>query len=213
MVGQGALRACLAADDVERVACLGRSPVGEVHPRLVDIVHPDLFDAAGATASCKDYDACFFCLGVSASGLSEAEYSRLTFDLTTGIARELVKRNPRMVFVYVSGAGTDSSERGRTMWARVKGRTENALLAMGFRAACMLRPGIIQPLDGIRSKTGWYQALYSASRPLLPLFRRLAPNQVLTTRVMGATMLRLAREGGPAGIYEAAAINRMGGTD
>lgn len=193
MVGQAVLLAALAADDVDEVVSVGRTRLGVDHPKLRERLHRDLFDVPAVCAKLAGFDACCFCLGVSVSGLSEAEYTRMTHDLTVGIAEALLPANPRMCFIYVSGAGTDASERGRTMWARVKGRTENALLRMGFRAAAMLRPGIIQPQDGIRSKTPLYQTFYTLSRPFLPLLRRLAPKTILTTRVMGAAILELAR--------------------
>ncbi len=206
MVGQAALIAALAADDVDEVVSVGRTRLGIDHPKLRERLHRDLFDFAAVAGDLAGYDACFFCLGVSVSGLSEGDYTRMTFDLTVGIARALRPRSPDMAFVYVTGAGSDSSEQGRVMWARVKGRTENELMRMGFRAAAMLRPGIIQPLDGIRSKTRLYQTFYTLGRPILPLLRRLAPKTILTTRIMGAAMLNLARNGRGPSILETADI-------
>jgi uncharacterized protein YbjT (DUF2867 family) len=195
MVGQGVLRECLLDDGVAEVLAVGRSPAGQRHPKLRDLVLPDVGDLSAVEGELAGFDACFFCLGVSAVGLSEAEYTRLTFDLTLGVARTLARVSPGMTFVYVSGAGTDSTERGRTMWARVKGRTENALLALPFRAAYMFRPGLIQPLHGIRSKTAVYRAIYAVLGPLTPLLRRLAPNAVTTTEQVGRAMLAVARHG------------------
>ena len=155
MVGQGVLRECLLDADVEQVLAIGRSGTGQQHPKLKEIVQSDLFDLSPIESRLAGFDACFFCLGVSAAGMSEQDYRRLTYDLTMSVAKTLVRLNPGMTFVYVSGAGTDSSERSRMMWARIKGKTENDLLKMPFRAAYMFRPGYIQPLHGIRTKTKW----------------------------------------------------------
>jgi len=157
----------------------------------------------------QGYDACFFCLGVSAAGMSEARYTELTHDLTLAVANALAAHNPGLTFIYVSGAGTDSSESGSSMWARVKGRTENALLRMPIKAAFMFRPGIIQPLHGVRSKTQSYRLFYLLSAPLLPLLRRLFPKHITTTEQMGRAMIKLARQGGPKPVLEAADINAV----
>lgn len=164
MVGQAALRACLADFGVKRVLAVGRTPTGRSHPKLREVVRIDLFDYGGAEADLTGYDACFFCLGVMSSGMDEASYTRLTYDLTMAAATVLLRLNPAMTFVYVSGAGTDSSETGRVMWARVKGRTENALRRLPFKAVYLFRPGIIQPLNGIQSKTPAYRTFYNGPR-------------------------------------------------
>src|SRR5918912_964638 len=143
-------------------------------------------------------------LGVTAAGMSEAEYTRVTYDLTLAVARTLARLTPGMTFVYVSGAGTDATERGRTMWARVKGRTENALLALPFRAAYMFRPGLVQPVEGARSRTAWYRVLYAIAAPLLPLLRRLFPNSVTTSAEVGRAMLAVARRGYGTRVLESA---------
>jgi uncharacterized protein YbjT (DUF2867 family) len=213
MVGQGVLRACLAAPDVNRVTAVGRSPLEasdpeQPDPKLRQVVQPDLADLRAAEAELTGFDACFFCLGVSSAGMSEAEYTRLTHTLTLGAASTLARLNPAMSFIYVSGAGTDSSEQGRTMWARVKGRTENDLQKLGFAQVCLFRPGIIQPLDGIRSKTGSYRMFYSLTGPLLSLARRVFPDQVLSTEVMGQAMLKAVRRR-VSGIFETADIARL----
>src|SRR6476469_6135666 len=173
MVGQGVVRECLIDPDVRRVVTVGRTPFGKSDPKLQDIVRPDLFDLSGLEQHLSGLDACFFCLGVSAAGMSEHDYAHLNYDLPVSVATFLVRLNPTMTFIYVSGAGTDSSERGRTMWARVKGKTENALLRLPFKAAFMFRPGLIQPLHGIRSKTRSYRVFYTLSAPVLPLLKRL----------------------------------------
>ncbi|OYV74372.1 MAG: epimerase [Gemmatimonadetes bacterium 21-71-4] len=210
MVGQGVLRECLAAPDVALVQTVGRNATGVTSPKLRDVVHADLFDCRGIEAQLGGFDACFFCLGVSAAGTSEADYSRLTYDLTLAVATALARLNPGMTFVYVSGEGTDGTEKGRIMWARVKGRTENALRALPFTAVYLFRPGIIRPMHGARSKTLLYRIPYLLMTPVLPLMRRLAPHRVLTTEIVGRAMLAAARRGGPSTVAETADINALG---
>ncbi|MFA9440246.1 NAD-dependent epimerase/dehydratase family protein [Uliginosibacterium sp. sgz301328] len=207
MLGQGALRECLLADDVMEVVTIGRSRSDQRHAKLHDVVVPDLTDLHAVEGALRDVDACFFCLGVTSSGMSEAAYTHITFDLTLYVARTLLRLNPGMRFVYVSGAGADASERGKVMWARVRGRTENALRALPFAAVHVLRPGIIQPLHGTRSKTRAYRVFYALAAPVLPLARRLWPGAVLTTEVIGRAMLNLVRRGAPGGVLESAAID------
>jgi uncharacterized protein YbjT (DUF2867 family) len=197
MVGQGVLRECLRAQDVESVQTVGRSPTGQLDPRLTEIVHPDMMDYRTIEASLQGFDACFFCLGVSSFGMKEADYTRLTYDLTLAAARTLARLNPQMTFIYVSGSGTDSSEKGRSMWARVKGKTENALKSLPFRAVYLFRPGVIEPLHGIQSKTRMYRLIYPALKPVMALMRVFAPKQIVTTEEMGLAMLALARRGVP----------------
>jgi len=209
MVGQGVLRECLLADDVQQVRVIGRTPVTQVDAKLSQVVHADLFDYRGIESELQGFDACFFCLGVSAVGLDEAQYTRLTYDLTLAAAETLSRLNPGMTFVYVSGAGTDSSEKGRSMWARVKGRTENALQRLPFKAVYLMRPGAIQPLHGVRSKTRLYQAVYSLAGPLMSLLRRLWPDSIQTTETMGRAMLAVARKGAPQAILDPKAINQL----
>jgi uncharacterized protein YbjT (DUF2867 family) len=194
MLGQGVLRECLLAPDVELVQTVGRTPAGIQHPKLREVVHQDSWNYDAIAAQLSGFDACFFCLGVSSAGMSEADYERITYGITIAAASILARLNPGLTFVYVSGAGTDSSEHGRTMWARIKGRTENALLAMPF-AAYMFRPGMIQPLHGVKSKTRSYRILYQITGPLLPLLRLAFPNLVLTTEEIGRAMLNAARRG------------------
>jgi len=206
MVGQGALREALRAADVEQVLCVGRTPLGLSDPKLRELVHADLFDYRAVEAQLSGYDACLFCLGVSSGGMSEAEYTRLSYDLTLAAATTLARLNPRMRFVYVSGAGTDSSEQGRTMWARVKGRTENALRRLPFQAVYLFRPGAIQPLHGIVSKTPAYRWLYWATKPLLTPLRKLMPRQILSTENVGLAMLEVSRSQTPTAVLESADI-------
>jgi uncharacterized protein YbjT (DUF2867 family) len=202
MVGQGVLRECLLDPEVQRVVTIGRTPTGAKHPKLRQVVHPDLGHYAEIEPELSGFDACFFCLGVSSAGMKEEEYARVTYGITVAAAETLSRLNPQMTFIYVSGSGTDSTEKGRSMWARVKGKTENVLLRLPFAGAYMFRPGMIQPLHGIKPKTIWYRVLYDVLGPLLPLLRRVFPNQVLTTEEIGQAMLAVARRGYPKPILE-----------
>jgi len=210
MVGAGVLRQCLADDRVESVLAVGRNSSGVTHPKLEEIRHTDFFNYTAIQPRLTCRDAFFFCLGVSSAGMGEAKYRRLTFDLTIAAARAVVEVNPRLTFCYVSGKGTDSTERSSSMWARIKGATENALLRMPFKAAFMFRPGFIQPLDGIRSKTRLYQAFYTVTGPLYPMLRRLAPGLVTTTTAVGRAMIRAVAEGYSKPILETTDINALG---
>jgi uncharacterized protein YbjT (DUF2867 family) len=207
MVGQGVLRECLLAPDVESVLVIGRGPTGKQHPKLREIIQKDLADLSPIASQLSGYDACFFCLGVSAAGMTEAAYRRVTYDLTLAAAELLVNRNPSMTFVYVSGAGTNAN--GRAMWARVKGETENALLRLPFKGAYMFRPGYIQPMHGAVSKTKLYRAVYAVMGGLYPVFKALAPNAVLTTEQVGRAMLHVARHGAPMSVLESRDINAV----
>jgi uncharacterized protein YbjT (DUF2867 family) len=210
MIGQGVLRECLLAPDVERVLAVVRSGTGRVDPKLRELMHSNFTSFAAIESELEGYDACFFCLGVSSAGMSEAEYAKVTYDTTLAAAQLLARRNPASVFIYVSGAGTDASERGRVMWARVKGKTENALLHLPFRASYMFRPGLIQPLHGIRSKTPLYQAFLSLFGWVFPLLRATWPNQVTTTEVIGRAMLQAVRRLPEKRVLEVRDINALG---
>lgn len=207
MVGQGVLRECLLDAGVQHVLSVGRTALEQTHPKLNNLVHADLYNYSTIENALTGYDACFFCLGVSASGMSEAQYHRITYDLTLAAAQTLSRLNPKMTFIYVSGMGTDSSERGRSMWARVKGKTENALLRLPFKAAYMFRPGMIQPLHGIKSKTGLYRAIYAITGPLLPLIKAMAPSAITTTEQMGRAMIKVARDGASHSVLETKEIS------
>jgi len=209
MVGQGVLRECLLEPRVTEVLAVGRSPSGRNDPKLKELVLPDMFQYREVTPQLKGYDACFFCLGISSAGMSETDYRHVTYDLTLAAANELVKLNPKMTFVYVSGQGTDSSEKGRVMWARVKGATENALLALPFKAAYMFRPGIIRPLHGIRSKTALYRTFYTLFRPFLGLMAWLSPDSLTSTEQMGKAMINAVQDGAPQRHLENRDINRL----
>jgi uncharacterized protein YbjT (DUF2867 family) len=193
MVGQGVLRECLTAADVKQVLAVGRTRVAAEHAKLQQAVQPDLWDLRDLEAELQGYDACLFCLGVSSVGMKEEAYRHLTYDMTLDIAGMLARLNPAMKFAYVSGAGTDSTGKGRSMWARVKGKTENDLQKLPFASVQLFRPGVIQPLHGVRSKTPLYRFFYSALGPLLTLLRRFFPNAIVTTEDLGSAMLNGAR--------------------
>lgn len=209
MIGQGVLRECLLDPDVESVLSIVRHPTGQQHPKLREIVHGDFLDYTPIEAELTGLDACLFCLGVSSAGMTEERYRHVTYDITLAAARALARLNPGMTFVYVSGAGTDSTEHGRSMWARVKGMTENALLRLPFKAAYMFRPAGIQPLHGITSRTRLYRVVYAVARPLFPLLRALLPNHMTTTEQLGRAMLKVARHGAPTPLIESRDINHI----
>jgi uncharacterized protein YbjT (DUF2867 family) len=208
MVGQGVLRECLLDSDVDSVLSIGRSATGKAHARLRELVHPDLLDLSAVESRLNGFDACFFCLGVSSARMKEQDYRRVTFDITLAAAQTLARLNPAMTFIYVSGAGTDSSERGRSMWARVKGQTENALLRLPFKAV-MFRPAGILPLHGITSKTRLYRITYALTRPLWFALLRAFPQFVTTTEQVARAMLRVAKQGAPKPILESRDINSL----
>jgi uncharacterized protein YbjT (DUF2867 family) len=209
MVGQGVLRECLLDPDVHQVLSIVRTRATQQNPKLRELLHPDFFNYSGIEPQLTGFDTCIFTLGVSSAGMDEAKYTHLTHDLTLAAATILARLNPQMTFLYVSGAGTDSTERGRTMWARVKGRTENDLLKLPFRAAYMFRPGVIQPLHGIRSKTRVYQLFYNILNPILPLLKSVFPQAVTNTEQLGRAMLKVAKNGYPKPIFESKDINSL----
>ena len=209
MVGQGVLRECLIDPGIERVLVVGRSPTGVRSAKLIEIIHDDFTNYSAIEAQLTGFDACFFCLGVSSIGMSEDRYRHLTYDITLAAATTLARLNPQMTFTYVTGAGTDSTEQGSRMWARVKGKTENDLLKLPFKAAFMFRPAGIQPLHGVRSKTGWVQAIYVAAGPLLSFLVRVAPSYMTTSEQIGRAMLKVARDGYPKPVLESEDINAV----
>jgi uncharacterized protein YbjT (DUF2867 family) len=202
MVGQGVLGECLQDAAVEKILLVGRSASGVQNAKVAEMVLRDMTDYGEMRGKLRGYDACFFCLGVTSSGMKEGEYRRVTYDLTLAAARALLAENAGMTFIYVSGVGTDSSEKGPSMWARVKGATENALLAMPFRAAYMFRPGYIQPLQGIKSKTGWYRAMYAVVKPIYPVLRVVLAKYMTTTEELGRAMLCAAKRGDEKRVVE-----------
>jgi uncharacterized protein YbjT (DUF2867 family) len=207
MLGQGVLRECLLDPSVEHVLSMVRSPTGQQNPKLTELVRKDLFNYSDLESQLAGYDACFFCLGVTSSAMTEQDYSHFTYDLTVAAAETLARLNPAMTFLYISGQGTDSTEKGSSMWARVKGKTENALLRFPFKAAYMFRPGVIQPMHGIQSKTAGYRVFYFAAKPLLPLLRWIFPQYVTTTELLARAMIRVALHGYPKRILESRDIN------
>ncbi|MFF3380414.1 NAD(P)H-binding protein [Streptomyces sp. NPDC002680] len=210
MVGQGVVHACVADRDIEEILLVGRTASAEHHAKVRQVIHGDFTDFTAIEGELEGFDACFFCLGVSAAGLSEEEYTRITHDYTLAAARAVGAHNPGLTFTYVSGEGTDSTEAGRSTWARVKGRTENELLAMPFHAY-MFRPGYIQPRGGIVSKTPAYRRLYRLTSWLSPLLRRLAPGYVTTTEHLGRAMIAVvALQGDGCKVLSSRDINRLG---
>ena len=209
MVGQGVLRECLLDPTVREVLSIGRSASGQQDPKLRGLIHADFLDYSAIESQLAGFDACFFCLGVSSAGLTEQQYTRSTYDFTLAAARALARLNPEMTFIYVSGMGTDSSERGRSMWARVKGKTENDLLRLPFKAVYMFRPGVIVPLHGVKSKTKLYRFFYAVLGPLLPLLSGRFPKYVTTTEQIGRAMIKVAKDGWPKPILESSEINAV----
>src|SRR5271163_871224 len=202
MVGQGVLRECLLDPSVQLAVTIGRSATGQQNSKLREVVHPDLWNYATIESDLKNFDACFFCLGVGSAGMAEKDYEHVTYGITIAAAETLSRLNPKMVFIYVSGTGTDSSEKGRMMWARVKGKTENALLRLPFAAAYMFRPGFIEPAHGEISRNKLYRVLFAIAKPFLPLLRRAFPNQILTTEQIARAMLNLVTHPYPKHILE-----------
>jgi uncharacterized protein YbjT (DUF2867 family) len=211
MVGQGLLRECLLDPTVEHVLSIVRNPTGQQSAKLSELVHKDFFDFSPVEPQLTGYDSCFYCAGPSAAGMTEESYLHATYDMTLAAARTIAGLNPRMTFLYVSGAGTDSTEKGRTMCARVKGKTENALLGLPCKAAYMFRPGVIQPLHGIQSKTASYRILYAVTNPFLPLLGWLLPQYVTTTEILGRAMIHVAENGHAKRILETSDIDQAAG--
>jgi uncharacterized protein YbjT (DUF2867 family) len=209
MVGQGVLRECLIDPGIESVLAVGRGKTGQQHAKLREIVHDNFLDYSTIESQLTGYDACFFCLGVSSVGMNEERYRHLTYDITLAAAKTLVRLNPGMVFTYVTGRSTDSTEQGPQMWARIKGKTENDLLKLPFKAAYMFRPAGIQPLHGVRSKTAWVQAIYVVAAPLLSYLARTAPKFMTTSEQLGRAMIKVARDGFPKPVLESEDINSL----
>lgn len=209
MVGQGVLRECLLDASVESVLVVGRSPTGQHHAKLQEIRHDDFMNFSAIESELSGYDACFFCLGVSSIGMDAERYRHLTYDVTLAAANTLIRLNPGMVFTYVTGRSTDSTEQGPVRWARVKGKTENDLLKLPFKAAYMFRPAGIQPLHGVRSKTSWVQAIYVVAAPMLSYLARTAPKYMTTSQQLGRAMIKVARDGYPKPVLESEDINSI----
>jgi uncharacterized protein YbjT (DUF2867 family) len=207
MVGQGVLRECLLDPDVTHVLSIVRAYSGRAHPKLRELLHSNFLDFSPIESELSGFDATFFCLGVTSAGKTEADYSRVTYDITMAAATLLARLNPEMTFDFVSGAGTDSSERGRVMWARVKGKTENALLRLPFKAAYMFRPGMIEPMHGVQSRTLLYRIPLFFIGPLMPWLRKRFPKYVTSSEQLGRAMIAAAKHGAPKSVLESADIN------
>lgn len=207
MVGEGVLIECLEHPNVEQVLMVNRKHYDTTHPKLKELIVSDFMDLAGFSEQLKGYNACFFCAGVSSVGMKEAEYRHLTCDLTLSFAKTVVAVNPDMVFTYVSGSHTDSTEKGKLMWARVKGKTENDLFKLPFKSVYAFRPGIMKPTEGQKS----IKNLYKIVGVLYPLFHLLAPGQATTLRVVGQAMINCVLKGYPKPILEVADIKKAGG--
>ena len=208
MVGHGVLRECLLDPGIGRVVTVGRRATGERDEKLREVVVPDLSDLSAVESELTGLDACMFCVGVTSAGMSEEAYTRITHELTLSVARTLLRLNPGMAFLFISGMGADSSERGRLMWARVKGKAENALLEMPFRAVHVFRPGGIVPLHGVTSRTPWIRIALALTKPLHGVFR-LFPGYVTTSEQLGRAMIAVARDGHPSPILETRDINAV----
>jgi len=207
MVGEGVLHECLLNPEVESILVINRRPCNILHPKLKEIVHTDFFDFTEIKGQLAGFNACFFCLGVSSIGLNEEKYHRLTYDLTMSLAKTLVILNPDMVFCYVSGAGTDSTEQGKSMWARVKGKTENHLIQTSFRRAYMFRPGYIQPTKGLKNS----YRIYKVMAPIYPLWKFLLPKYVCTLKEIGLAMINSVHKGYEKQVLEVKDIINLAG--
>lgn len=205
MVGEGVLHECLYHPDVEAVLVINRKPCGVTHQKLNEIIHANFHDLSPIEGQLKPYNACFFCLGVSSVGMNEEMYHHQTYDLTIHVAKTLLRQNPDMVFCYVSGSGTDNTGNGRSMWARVKGKTENALLQIGFKGAYMFRPGYMQPTKGLKNTLRWY-GVFSWMYPLL---RLLFPGYVSTLKEVGVAMIHVVTKGYEKPVLEVRDIVRL----
>jgi nucleoside-diphosphate-sugar epimerase len=210
MIGSGVLLECLRDPRVTAVLAVGRTPLGQPHAKLSELMHGDFLEFGSIRPQLAGYDACFFCLGVSSVGMSESDYRRLTYQITVAAAETIIGANPRIMFAYGSGASTDSTEKGSSMWARIKGMTENRLLEMSPKSY-MFRPGFIQPVHGVRSKTRLYRLVYDITRPLYPVLKRLFPNSISTSDGLGRAMIAVAADGYAKRILEIRDINALAG--
>lgn len=209
MVGKGVLFECLESDQISSVVVVGRSSCEMQHEKLTEILHDNLADLSSIKDQLTGIDACFFCMGVSVIGLSEEQYHHITYDMTLEMANTLLENNEEVSFCYVSGAGTDTSEKGRQMWARVKGKTENALMALPFKDSFMFRPGFIKPMKGVRSKVRAYRIGIAIVNPLYPVFKVLFPGLVTTSVNVGKAMIVCVTNGAHTRILENKDINKL----
>ncbi|MFT6148565.1 MAG: nucleoside-diphosphate-sugar epimerase [Saprospiraceae bacterium] len=209
MVGRGVLLECLESDMIKTVLVVNRSPINMQHPKLKEVLLKDFTKVDTIKSELSGYDGCFYCMGISSIGINETDYTKITYDTVSAFANVLYELNPNLVFNYVSGVGTDSSEKGSTMWARVKGKTENLVLNKGFKNAFAFRPGAIIPEKGIQSKTAWYNTIYVIFRPFFPLFNKL--KSVTTTTKIGYAMINTLNTSLKFKVLEPPAINKMAG--
>lgn len=208
MVGKGVLLECIDDATVENILLINRSPITISHPKIKEIIHQDFTNFSSIENEFVGYDACFHCMGVSSAGISDETYYKLTYTISEALVNAVYKANPNMLFTYVSGAGTDSSEQGNSNWARVKGKTENLILNKGFKNAYAFRPAAILPERGVKSKTKWYNFLYLVTKPVFPLLYRM--KSVTSTSKIGRAMLNLYNKPQSLKHLEAAAINKIG---
>lgn len=209
MVGQAALRECLLDPGVAAVVTIGRSATGQIHPKLREIVHADLLDYSAIEGELTGFDACLFCLGIASAGMKEADYTRITYEMPIAAAQALLTLNPGMVFVHTSAAGVERSEKAGIMWARVKRRTENALLSLPFKGVYIFRPAMIRPMHGIESRTTLYRVAYKALSPLLATLEKHFPRYVSSTERIGKAMLKVVRDGAPKRVLECEDFNHL----
>ncbi len=202
MVGQSCLLECLVDPSVTGVLAVVRESTGRKHEKFREILHPDFTDFSPIESDLAGYDACLFCLGITSAGKTEEAYRKVTKDIALAAAQTLLKKNPFMTFVFVSGAGADSTEKGKVMWARVKGEAENALLGMPFQDVYVVRPAFIQPMQGVVSKVKIYNFFYRILGPLFPLLKRFFPKHTISSRDLARVMIRVAREGAPKKVLE-----------
>ena len=206
MVGKGVLLECLDSPDVESILVINRKSIDLEHSKLSEIIHSDFFNLSSIRGELDGYNACFFCLGTTSVGVSEEEYTKITYDLTINFAKEVLSLNPEMKFCYVSGAGTDSSEKGRTMWARVKGKTENDLMKMPFKATYVFRPGYIHPMPGMKNTLSAYKYMSF----LYPVFKILFPKFICSLSDIGTSMIEVCRNGYSKKVLECKDIALLG---
>jgi nucleoside-diphosphate-sugar epimerase len=195
MVGKGVLLECLEDEGISEVLSIGRRSLDIENPKLKELIHKDFSEFDSVASELKGYDACYACMGVSSAGMNEEKYTQLTYDYTLALAKMLLQLNEQMVFTYVSGQGTDSSEKGRSMWTRVKGKTENDLLALGFRDAYMFRPGAIIPKKGVVPSSKLYARMIRLLAWLIKLAKKLAPKSIVDTVQVGRAMINVTRDG------------------
>lgn len=208
MVGEGVLQECIANPEVEKILLLNRRSSGYSDPKIIELIHSDLSDISPIAEEIKGYDACYFCAGVSSVGMDEAQYTEVTYDLTLGFAGTLARHNPHMTFCYVSGAGTDSTGKGKQMWARVKGRTENDLMKLPFKAVYNFRPAFMKPSKGAKNVKGFYKVIDA----VFPLFRLFSKTYFLTLEEVGKAMINVTINGYNKNILEVKDISLLSKT-